>query len=219
MKPLRRWNLLPRGLAEARACRIRRHRWMMALAAYTGALSVVCGSMWMITQPGLASASTELAELTQRNRESSQSIDAFERQFKTINDALEHRQNLSEQPDFSVLLKLIARSVDSSTVLRQLSLRGSGSDKLRATPAPSGSDREPRYFVLLIQGTSAGENGVTHFSSKLAAAGLFDRVELRRTGRDLAGPGGGVAFELECFISEPAGRGPSSVPISQGRVP
>lgn len=219
MKSATSWNLLPRNKVEARASRLRRRRWMVGGAVYLGVLLTVSAALWIFTHPGMASANTELAVLTQRNTESAAAIDAFQRQFKSVNEVLEHRQNLAEQPDFSAILRLISRSVDPETVLRQFSLHGSGSDKLKATPAAAGSEREPRHFVLVIQGTSTGESSVAHLTTRLTASGVFDRVELRRTGRDATGTGTGVVFELECVLSEPTGRGPTVSPKVEGRTP
>jgi hypothetical protein len=200
------WNLLPGELVVRRLNRIRRKRWVTLIAVYSAGLLLTCGVLWAIAHPGTASARSDAAMLAARNRETLGSVERTEKQLAVVREQLEHRKTLTEQPDFSIVLRLVSRSVEPETVLRQLSLSGSGTDTLRASPPAAGTEREPRHFLLTLTGTSRGEGSVSRLSDKLRASGAFDHVELKRTSRDPSGVSDAVAFEILCVISESVAR-------------
>ena len=208
------WNLLPRDLVRERARRRRRALWARAGGAYVAVLATVCAAAWTHTRPGPDSARAHAITLAERNAVTRAAIDHVRRQLASVSDILDPRQGLAEQPDFSVVLKLVSASVEPDTIIRQVSLRGGGTDTLRSVAAPAGSEREPKHFVLTIAGTSRGEIGVSQMSARLKESGAFDHVEIRRTGRENTPAAEGVTFEVECVMSDAVARGALPAPAT-----
>lgn len=209
-------NLAPRPHLIARTLRQRRLFWIATGGIYTALLLAAAGTYWALYAPTHRDAGAELAALKSRNQDTRLAANRMAAQIATVRANLDYRRSMAHQPDFSVLLQLISDAVDRDTVIRQLSLKGSGVDILRASPPQPGTEREPRHFLLTLRGSSRGESGVSRLSTRLREAGVFDHVELRRTGRDAGGDGESVAFEIDCLLSDVPPAAGSASPVAGG---
>lgn len=231
-RPRGRLNLAPTAYRQRLHLQRRCRGWLTALALYTAVASIGAGVYWGLRAADPGGVAGELAALKVRNDDTRAALQRLATQIARLRLAVDTRQTLVDQPDFSILLAFLADAVDRDTVLRQLSLRGTGIDPLRpvgpssATPRASGAEREPKHFVLSLRGASRSESGLARLSAQLRESGLFDRVELRRTGRDGASGDDAVAFELDCVLLDvsgtdgvtPEGR-PTALPATAGGVP
>lgn len=209
-------NLAPLPHRIARTLRKRRLFWITAGGTYTALLLAAAGTYWALYVPNHRDAGAELAALRSRNQETRVATERVAVQIASVRSSLDYRRSMAQQPDFSVLLQLISDAVDRDTVLRQLSLKGSGVDILRASPPQPGTEREPKHFLLTLRGSSRGESGVSRLSARLREAGVFDHVELRRTGRDAGSDGESVAFEIDCLLSDTPSATSSGAPVAGG---
>lgn len=198
-------NLVPRVYLRQLRLHCRRRAWVAVVCAYAVLALVYAGTYWLLRAAGPAGTDAELSAQRARNEETRSELQRLANQLALLRDDVEQRQNLVSQPDFSILLRFLSDAVDRDTMFRHFSLRGTGIDPLRPGAVPGGPrsagfEREPRHFVLSLSGTSRSETGLTRLSGRLRDSGLFDRVELRRTGRDLVGPDEAMSFEIECIL-------------------
>lgn len=218
-------NLLPAEIVAHRARRRRLRFWLVAFSLYALALAAACALTNFATRPVGPSTGDALNALSAQHAQTADALAKVETQFRALNARLESRRALTEQPDPSVLLALVARCLDDDTQLRHLQFRTTGVDPARArtlsadSPAltvPPGTEREPRHILLTLTGVSGGEAGVTRLTTRLRELNLFDTVDLKRTGRDTASAGRDakgremIAFEIALTLSDRPPTAPST---------
>lgn len=102
----------------------------------------------------------------------------------------------NDQPDWSVLLRLVARNLDAQSSLRQVQLN-------ETTPAPKPPAKQSlRTFETRLSGYCPTPAAVSAYVLRLQQLGLFNEVTLLRTTRQASGD---VAFELVCTMGESMG--------------
>lgn len=241
-------NLLPPEFLAAKHKRRRLRSLAISSALYLVSLGAACAVVRVATAPAGESDMTELARLQSQHASTAESLDRVELQLRALRTRLDARKSLASQPDFSLLLELLGTCVDAEIAVRQFQLRATGVDPTRSTVdlprassngsgasavAVQGAEREPRHFTLTLRGAAASEGAISRFTQRLRSAGVFDAVNLKRTGRLAAGTeslSGGTArasdisYEIECLIIEPTiapdapGR-PGKTPVATGSSP
>jgi hypothetical protein len=124
-----------------------------------------------------------------------------------MNDAqarLDTIRVINEQPDWSVLLRLIAKASTDQIVLTgcRLDLQA---DANRTNARPATTQPNAANHVLSITGFGRTQAAVSHFVLRLEEAKLFDRVSLIKTSREAFSSGEAVAFRIECSLSDGGG--------------
>ena len=104
---------------------------------------------------------------------------------------------VGQQPDWSILLALLAKNLGSEVVLKHCEL---DLDRKGRSDDAAEQDSRRRQFVLEVHGLGRTQTAVSAFVLRLEKAGLFDQVKLVRTSREDFMSGKAVAFQLACTL-------------------
>lgn len=110
---------------------------------------------------------------------------------------IEANNAVGQQPDWSILLALVARNLGSDVVLKHCELASARDD---APPRGEGSSNRREQFVFEITGFGRTQSAVSAFVLRLEKAGLFDKVKLIKTRRQNFMSGKAVEFQLACTL-------------------
>lgn len=192
-------NLIPAPRREAAAARAHLVRWAAGLAVYCVLLlaaSIACS----VYAGGDASALTEESRrLSARLAGPNQMVLALQRELAGAQRRLRSAQEVGKQPDWSVVMALLANIVADDLVLDMCRL-----DRVLRTgdqPGKRGS-ASGRRFVLTLSGLARSQAAVSSFILRLEKTGLFTRVGLVKTSRQSFLSGKAVAFEVKCLLEE-----------------
>ena len=197
-------NLIPAPRREAKACRTRLVRWGIVLGLYAGALlgaHFVCGACWSGDSNLLA---TETRASAARLREANRLMLSLHGDLTETEEKLRSAQAVGRQPDWGVLLGLLARNVGDDVVLEYCRLRQDDPPRSRKTSAVPQRDQP---LVLELGGLAMSQAIVSQFVLRLEGTGLFDQVRLINTTQRTFLNKDAVAFRLECLLT---GRGGAS---------
>jgi hypothetical protein len=130
---------------------------------------------------------------------------------------------VAHQPDWSVLLGLLAQSLGEEIVLTSCKLESQPPTPDApapmprpgaAAPAPESTAaaaalREPgaRRYTLQISGIGRTQSSVSQFVLRLERLGLFERVTILKTARELFGEHDSIGFRLEATMGSGSGAG------------
>jgi hypothetical protein len=165
----------------------------------------------------------KLVEAAKEVDRAGKGIVAVKEQLALADATLRASRSISEQPDWSALMALLAAKAGDEIVLktclvrpkdpdRQVDTRSQGPGALEggaraAQPPPA----EPS-MVLGLSGLGLSQAAVSQFVLKLEATGLFAKVTLIDTSRAALERTDAIAFRLECSLDEPAAGAPT-VPL------
>jgi len=114
---------------------------------------------------------------------------------------------VGEQPDWGMLLSLLASKLGDDAALSLCSLEPVQPLAVGVKgPANPGADRaketgRPQQLKLVLKGNARTQEAASTFVLALEKTGAFDRVNLVETQRDQKGEVG-VAFEVVCEMSD-----------------
>ena len=192
-------NLAPqwRKLAARRAVRCR--FWLAGCTAYAAVLILaygVCYGQWH-------GADNHVREqLTEADKR----IDEIDRVIartvaRLAQSRLDLRVNrvLSERPDWSVVLRLVAGTLGDDLVLRECKLVTTDD---RSTGGPVGQEPPSgsRALTLNLRGHARSQASISRYALRLEQTSLFDKVTVLETRREPFLTGESVAFSVTCSI-------------------
>ena len=196
-KAASRVNLIPSPKLLATQRRKQTRKWAAACLAYSVMLVGVyagCRMRWggNDVQGGEMSAVTGV--ITTYNRQ----IAAVKNAAPALQAKIDANKAVGQQPDWSILLALLARNLGDDVVLKHCQL---GRDRPGGGASGEVVDaEEKRPFVLEVSGLGRTQTAVSAFVLRLEKAGLFDQVKLIRTRREEFMTGRVVAFQLACTL-------------------
>lgn len=239
-------NLIPRSRRLARRRRTHLRRCAAGCAAYALALGAACAAGWGAWDERDPALRTRLTEVTGQIDRIESRIATARAETATARAELFAARTVAEQPDWSLLMRLLADRTGEDVVLRGLKLRpsagpGEGTPSsptaARPTPtvpappraaAPAVAARPaaggPPTLLLDVNGLARSQLAVSQFVLRLEQMGLFGRVTLRDTGREPYLSGEAVAFKIECSLEEadfnapPPGAAVAPTATASGRV-
>ncbi|MCW5777056.1 MAG: PilN domain-containing protein [Phycisphaeraceae bacterium] len=182
-------NFIPlaRLLARSRARRIR--AWVAVACVYALAAIAACLGVRMALQGDDTQARTVSLAAAQQMEVSHASTARLKAELADVRRRAEAARQITNRPDWSVLLALLSRD------------RG---DDLALTSCHLESLVEGGY-KLSIGGLSRTPEHITEFTLALERSGVFDRVRLIETVRRATPRGEAVAFSLDCVLGSPVG--------------
>lgn len=219
---MNRVNLIPTRYRHQRILRARQNGWLRILVIYSMLLTAGYGGWRMIWGNDGQDLTRQLAiahgDLEVLNR----SITRLRAVFSETQGMLRANQAVMGQPDWSLLLALVARLRGEEVILNRCAL-----DAVQASPqtASAGGVEVPSTPLLQLQGYGKTQTAVSQFSLRLEQTGLFEAVTLLKTNRESLLSGEAIAFRMECRlkigISSPPAKTKSSVaaqPLRRGAV-
>ena len=208
-------NLIPapRIVAKQRRVHVRR---CAAGCAVWGVLSVIAAGVahatWRPANDPLAGE--RLAAVMGDIERTERAITATRVQLAAAQSTLRANEAIASQPDWSVLLAVLARAIKDDVVLQSCHVHPAGTTpgsraELRRVVAPAagtgGAAVEATSFVLDAKGMAKNLAAAHRFVDDLEHTGLFARVTLLNTTQEAYLAGEATAFNIECSLDEPAG--------------
>ena len=203
-------NLIPIYRVDARRRRTRGRRWVVACAAYAALLTIgygMCEATWGGTDPQLAS---ELQAASEKLEKSQSVLARLRPELAEGRARLNAARAVALQPDWSIVLAALAKSLGEEVVLSSCKLDTQTAAAPAPSPAASSADAdkakkkpskpEPVRVVLSVNGFGRSQVAVSQFVLRLEQMKLFDRVKLIKTSREPFLGGEAVAFQLECLL-------------------
>ncbi len=200
-------NYIPTHRLAARQRRLRLRLWATVLVGYGTALAVVyivCFGLWSVDSKGIQ---TQLGEIEARIEHTGQRITATQAQFQTADLILKVNQAVSNQPDWSGLLVLLASELDDDVVLRhcQLIPQKEKNSSIGSKDENRLAGQKNQAYVLKLVGYGRTQAAVSRFILDLEQTGLFEKVKLIRTNRERFLSDDAVAFNAQCLLGKQEG--------------
>jgi len=170
-------------------------------------ICITCHRTWGVGPNPLGQ---EIDYTGDRIRESGRTIVTLQKELATARWKLDSARGVGRQPDWSVLLALLAEGLGHDVVLKScelnqvlIPLRGTAGRPQMPPPAGlNGSEKGPQelMFVLTVTGFGRSQTAVSQFVLRLERSGLFDNVRLVNANRQPFLNGKAIAFQLECSL-------------------
>ncbi|MBL8764529.1 MAG: PilN domain-containing protein [Phycisphaerae bacterium] len=148
----------------------------------------------------LEGAAREAADKAAHVRAAARRLDAAKRQLAVAT-------KVSDHPDWSLLLALVANLTGEHVTLRACLLTETKpSPASKSDTPPTGAARKPAPLVLTLEGLAADPTDLTELALKLERTGLFLSVDLSESSRETGTGIDAVRFTLACRL-KPEGPG------------
>ena len=203
MKPMTPDNLMPfvRLHAKQRAARVR--CWVKGVSMYGLTLLALTGTLYWILPGPEQAIGQELGQLQTQIQAIRERDQAIRPRLEQARKVLGVSATVTGQPDWSILLAALAKSLDDEVVLSQCRLN----KKLNAA-ASNNANTTPlaESYTLSIRGFGRSQDAVSLLANRLESYGLFNSVTLVKATSERYLTGNAIAFVLDCSLgSQPRG--------------
>lgn len=192
-----RFNLLPTRIRSERVLRARARAWTVVCTACAGVAVLITTTVRLAYD----ARSHRLSRLAHAAHVSVVRHETEARRLATgleaTHRALTAAERLQEEPDWSIVLALVARISGENIAITSFGLLDSERSPDRSSEARTES---PAVVAVTISGVGSTHADVAAFVIGLDSAGLFSVVELERTSRTDGAPGGLTSFSVRCEI-------------------
>jgi hypothetical protein len=213
-------NLIPAARRDAKWRRRHRKACAAACCAYAVLLACALGVTYVVLSGGggesigdrLASTEAEIGRLEQQ-------ATAARAELAASKATIEANRTVAEQPDWSILLALLAKTTGEDVVLRSVLVAPPPNAPVpaAATPGKPGTPPPLPEVVLELAGIGQSQLAVSQHVLRLEQTGLFSKVTLLDTGREAYLNSNVIAFRLQCQFGEPRQPVASPQPMPQPR--
>lgn len=133
-------------------------------------------------------------ETGQKQLDSKQAILAQrERELKAV-------QHLTAKPDWSAVLTLVARQFDDKLMMTGFQLDDIANNRVRSALGPLATDVPEGSVWLILNGVATANSDVPSLIMRLEKLGLFQRVVMTGTQREVFAGGSRTSFTLACRV-------------------
>jgi Fimbrial assembly protein (PilN) len=195
-----RINLLPTARRDALARLIRVRRWTVSLGTGTAVLAVVLAGARAAWPDERTRLRTEQTALEAMRDDLMAQVSSLKIEVRQKSEALRAASKIGDEPDWSILLALVADRTQRHIVLTSLSLEPS--ERSPDTPASTPTSSEPPSRALVLDGVGTSAHQVSLFSVRLEQLGLFERVVIEKSERSQTGQLGSIAFTIRCRLPQ-----------------
>lgn len=210
-------NLISTGRLNARRQRARARRWLVAGSIYTLVLIVGCGAYRLIWQVNTPNGGATLQDLQAQTQSIQDAINETQARLEETSLSLKASRELSEHPDWSLLLRFLADMLGDDLVLRGCDIRmltpgvtddiQAAADRSSPAAQRAVDDAATRPLIRLsIQGMGRSLQAVSQFALRIEQTRLFTHVKLVDTNLEPYLKGKVITFHIECTL-EPAAEG------------
>jgi len=215
-------NFIPRQRRDASARRARFRAWTIGASAYALVCVVAFAASGAIDVAEDPTVATDLAQLPAQIDASQRALTTLRAQLAEAQARLDAARAVAHQPDWSVLLGLLAQSLGDDIVLTTCRLEAEQPSDRAAAPSspPGGINRVASgggtgapaapvvgpgsHFTLELTGLGRTQASVSRFVLRLEQLGLFERVTIVKTGREMFGERESIGFRLEATLGAAA---------------
>jgi hypothetical protein len=187
----------------------RLRHWLAVGGAFVGMLVLVCITCDITWGVGTEPLAAEINHVTDRIATSGKAIVGLREQLTASRRKLNAFRGVGRQPDWSVMLKLVADGLGNEVVLKSCELNemaispetaSSGSAKSKISLTSVSEDDKQIVFVLDVAGFGRSQTAVSQFVLRMERLGMFDNVRLVSTIREPFLNAKAVAFRLKCRL-------------------
>ena len=204
-------NLIPAWRLQKRSRLNRVRTWATALGVYgvlLGATYVACLAFG--ADDGQA-VLEQMRHSTERFRKAGKEIHTLRASLTEASRQIAAAHSLAQNPDWSLLLAMVARELSDDVVLDRCSLApvDTGADE-KPSAVPAGAARaealgagEVLYqrYLLDLSGFAQTQMGVSQFVLRLENSRLFESIRLIKTQKRQFMDSQAVSFRIECALS------------------
>jgi hypothetical protein len=196
-------NLIPIHRRRARARRTRLRAWIilnsLVLIALLGG-----GAVTYMLLASDHSPTADLARVKQDIEQSNKQLLIVRQQFAEAQQTMTSVKAISDQPDWSVLMAVVAKSLGDEVVLNRCELAPVKEEVQpinMVTKKDVSQTPASRRVLLHLSGVGHSQGQVAQFVLRLEATDLFEHVNLLHTTRQVLMGGEAVGFELDCPLA------------------
>lgn len=197
-------NLLPAHRREILRTRRLLRIWTVAVPAYCVLLLAVCVAARIVFSGPDSADDRELQNARQSARQAEVSLAVAKKDLAALQTKQRMVSTFIDQPDWAAFLRLIGKPLGTNLVLREVKLQQTTANQrgpTAASPRPGGGT-----YRLELRGLARSQIDLSSYVKALEETGLFDEVNLLRTGREPFLTGTATSFELNCLVFEPGGK-------------
>ncbi len=205
-------NLIPASRRQARDQRRRIVHWVTICGIYSGLLlaaSACTYFVWGAASVDAAVVANVRSEISHANATKA----ALRAQSRDAQHAMQSIQEISEQPDWSILLAAIGDRCGKDVFLSACDLSGrakAGPDALApgATNSAGPTDAttvSAHNITLHLSGFGRSQEAISSFVLRLQELPIFERVKLLQTGRQPYNGAEAFAFSVDCAMGVSTG--------------
>ena len=200
-------NLIPAHRLLAMQRRIRVRLWMRIDSICICVLLIICAVVMPLFDQSATSVADELVFLDKKATGMNRSISALLPELSEVKLTLDASRAMQKQPDWSVLLALLANLQGGQIVMRNVQTKpmggghvaAGGSEVVSAEEISAAGDNRSGY-KLVLGGMGKTQNAISQFVLRLEQCGLFERVRVIMTNRESFMSDHAVSFELLCTM-------------------
>jgi hypothetical protein len=194
-------NLIPAARLRARSCRRRLCAWGWALTGCVLLLGIVCGLVRSIYGADDGAVAASLTSTRDANRKTGAATVAATRRLSQAESTRRTVESLTDRPDWSLLLNLLAQAMDDNLVLREVRLQPMERSSGGAAPTATEARLAPvERYRMELRGLGRTQEAVSRFVGRLEHTDVLGEVKVLRRGREPFLAGTAVSFELECVL-------------------
>ena len=193
-------NLIPGKRREAKARKARIHKWTLTLTTYV--LVLLAGYFLLDryafgnTQSLRSQSKRAVMELGRAH----QLVQALNQELGQTGKKLHTAQEIGGQPDWGALLAILSQNTTQNVVLNYCRMDRAQTTEIapKAGEVKTASGDFP--VVLELGGFAKVQSDVSGYVLSLENLGLFDKVKLVKTSREMYQGQEAVSFRLECTL-------------------
>lgn len=195
-------NLIPASMRDAQRRRRHAKRWLAVWAAYGLLLLAACTACRAISGDDSHALRDEIARTSAEVKKSRSVIAALGKELDDAQLKLEGNLTVGGQPDWGVLLAVIAKSLRQDVLLHDCRLLPAESTESGTGDAQAGQQASAarESSAVEIAGFGQSHAAVARFVMRLRKTTLFDKIKLTQTSLQMLKNRKAVAFELECTL-------------------
>ena len=197
-------NLIPAPRRDAKRRRKHRNACMAVCGAYALVLAGAVGLAHVALSGTGRALDEQLADADAEVRRIDGNADAARRELASARATVEANRTVAEQPDWSVLLALLAKNTSDDVILRGVTIGPpvQSASQIAAAAGPGSKKTQPDA-VLELMGVGRTQLAVSRHVLRMEQTGLFSKVMLVDTGRETFQNETAIGFRLQCTFGEP----------------
>lgn len=194
-------DLTPRLYTQRNRTRRVVQRWSVA-AALCALVALVSIALEQSRAPDASAARARERLLLAENRveQSKAELKSVQRLLKVHERELRAERHLTERPDWSAVLTIVAGQFDRRLVMTGFRLGAAEDSQIRSALGPIGADVPPDSVWLIVTGVAESNSDVSGLILRIEQLGLFDRVVMTGTQREAFAGEQRIGFTLACRV-------------------
>lgn len=150
--------------------------------------------------PGAARARERLLLAENRVEQARAELESVQRLLRVHERELRAERHLTDRPDWSEVLTIVADQFDQRLVMTGFRLGAAEDSQVRQALGPIGAGVSPRSVWLVFDGVAESNSDVSGLILRVEQLGLFERVVMTGTQREAFAGEPRIGFTLACRV-------------------